>query len=488
MKKLQTTFIVMLFGRGIVFIQALVAMRIATALLKPIEIGRMNMLLSIISGFATLLIAPVANYVVRQTIEWYNEGKLIKALQGFTLFVGVSTILASILITLIYLNIGIGISINLIWLVLIVTFSLFLGTLNQAFINLLNILGFRLSYLILTNFNVWLGLGIAITLTMQFGKQAEYWMSGLLIAQVGILFPSGIAIYQLARRSKIISHDNTSGFNLRSVFIFSSPLILTTGLYWIQTNGYRFALLGFTDSATLGLFTTGLVIGGTPLKMFETVFTEYYQPIFYRDIAYSDTKQKAQAWNRYVSAYFPTIFLMGTFVGFGGPFLARLLVGQEFYQVDWLSVWGVLIQLSLMIYAAYVSFSFALLDTRRLVGANVFGTLVALGGTLLLASWNPMLGTAIALFLGMLVTMLITAFNLGIDFPLHLPWRRLGKAGALALPLMLMMELLGRIFLDPTVLQSFLSLIITGIYMLFAQFILAREWMFSNSSIVKIQD
>jgi O-antigen/teichoic acid export membrane protein len=224
------------------------------------------------------------------------------------------------------------------------------------------------------------------------------------------------------------------------------------------------------------------------MKMFETVFTEYYQPIFYRDIAFTDTHQKAQAWNRYISAYFPSIILMGSFIGFGGPFLARLLVSESFHQVSWLSLWGVLTQLALMVYAAYVSFSFALLDTRRLMISNFFGALVAIGGTLLLAPWQPLLGTAIALFLAMFVTMLITAFNLGIDFPLRLPWRRLGKAGALALPLMLMMELLSRIFLDPTVLQSFMSLTITGIYMLFAQFILAREWIFSKSSIVKTQN
>ena len=490
MKKRQIDLILIFVGRVVIAVQSLVAVRLSTAMLEPNEIGRVNLVLSVTSWFVLLLISPVNNYVFRQTVEWYAEKKLNEVLQRFGLFLAGVAVLATAILALVHFTIGIGTPIHMGWLLWLVIASLLFNTLNVTFITILNTLGYRSLYVIFMNLSLWLGLGAALGLIVWGGKQAEYWMTGLLLGQIAVMIPSGLAILKLPKQQSVqfIKSGNTAGFDVRSVFVFSWPLIITTGFYWMQTNGYRFVLVGFTDAATIGLFTIGLTIGVAPMKMFETVFTEYYQPIFYRDIAFTDTHQKAQAWNRYISAYFPSIILMGSFIGFGGPFLARLLVSESFHQVSWLSLWGVLTQLALMVYAAYVSFSFALLDTRRLMISNFFGALVAIGGTLLLAPWQPLLGTAIALFLAMFVTMLITAFNLGIDFPLRLPWRRLGKAGALALPLMLMMELLSRIFLDPTVLQSFMSLTITGIYMLFAQFILARKWIFSKSSIVKTQN
>ena len=488
MKKHQIDLILLSVGRIVIAVQSLLAVRLSTAMLEPSEIGRVNLVLSVTSWFALLLISPVGNYVFRQSVEWYAQKKLPQVLQRFGLFLAGVAILAATILTLVHFTVGIGTPIHISWLLWLVIASLLFNTLNVTFITILNTLGYRFLYVVFMNLSLWLGLFAAVGLIVWGGKKAEYWMTGLLIGQIALVIPSGIFLTKILRRqsSEIGKSGDAAGFDIRSVFLFSMPLILTTGFYWMQTNGYRFVLVGFTDAATVGLFTTGLTIGAVPLKMFETVFTEYYQPIFYRDIAFGDIKQKIRAWNRYVSAYLPAIVLMGTFIGFGGSFLAPLLVSKEFHQVAWLSLWGVLTQLSLMVYTTYVSFSFALLDTRRLIVSNFFGALIAVGGTFLLAPWNPLLGTAISLFLGMLITMLMTALNMGTEFSLQLPWRRLGKAGMLALPLIIAMEILQRLITEPTIFQSLMSLTTTGIYMLFAQFILSREWMFLKPNSVKI--
>jgi len=490
MKKRQIDLILIFVGRVLIAVQSLVAVRLSTAMLEPNEIGRVNLVLSVTSWFVLLLISPVSNYVFRQTVEWYTEKKLNQVLQRFGMFLAGVAVLATAILSLVHLTIGIGTPIHMGWLLWLVIGSLLFNTLNVTFITILNTLGYRSLYVSFMNLSLWLGLGAAIGLIVWSGKQAEYWMTGLLLGQIAVIIPSWLAILNLPKQQsfQFTKSSNTAGFDMRSVFVFSWPLIITTGFYWMQTNGYRFVLVGFTDATTIGLFTTGMTIGIAPLKMFETVFTEYYQPIFYRDIAFTDTHQKAQAWNRYISAYFPTIILMGSFIGFGGSFFARLLVSEAFHQVSWLALWGVLTQLALMVYTAYVSFSFALLDTRRLIISNFCGALVAIGGTLLLAPWKPLLGTAIALFLAMLATMLITSLEMGFSFPIQLPWQRMGKAVFLSVPLILGMETLCRLLPQPTLFESLISLAIMGLYMMIAQFILAREWMFSKTSVVKVQD
>jgi O-antigen/teichoic acid export membrane protein len=487
-RKRQIDLVMILLGRVVIAAQSLLAVRLSTAMLGPSEVGRLNLVLSLISWFTLLLISPVTNYIFRQTTEWYLQNKLINVFKRFILFLCLICFIAILIVIFIYFTVGIGTSIQLNWLLSLLIGSILFGTLNITIISTLNNLGNRSSYVLFMNLTLWLGLCVALGLLYWGEKQAEYWLTGLLVGQIAIIAPSGVTLLKQLQKHRADNNEikvstNVADFSLRSVIIFSYPLIITTGLYWMQTNGYRFVLIGFADAATVGLFTTGITVGLTPLKIFDTVFTEFYQPIFYRDIAFSDIRKKAQAWNRYVSAYFPTIIVMATFIGFGSQFLSRLLVSEAFYSVSWLAFWGVLIQSSLMVYAAYVYFSFALLDTRYLILSNFVGALVAIGGTLLFARWNPMLGTAIALFLGMFITMLITALQMGKRFALQLPWRRLGKAAILSVPIIVGMQILLHIMPEPNFFQSLVSFVMTSIYMLTAQFILAREWMFTKSNV-----
>src|SRR5439155_14823441 len=210
-----------------------------------------------------------------------------------------------------------------------------------------------------------------------------------------------------------LGKPRAAGFDVTSVFQFSWPLVITTAFYWAQTSGYRFVLAGLTDVRNISLLTVGLSIASAPLAMFDTLFTEYYRPIFYQEIKFSTESHKARAWGRYASAYFPAIILTGVFVAFGGPFLARVLVSRAFQGVAWLVLWGALIQSTLMVYSTYVSLSFASLDTRVLVRPNILGAVAALSLILLLARGLPLLGPAIALTVGMVVTMLDAALQLG---------------------------------------------------------------------------
>jgi len=479
LSKHKRDFAVIVIGRILQVVFAFLSVRLTTTLLGPTQLGRMNLVLGVTSWFSLLLISPVSNYLNRQTLDLNNQGKLLPSLVSYTVFLAGVALIASFVLAAIHVKVGVGTPIQLSWLLGLVVATIFVGMLSTTLVTVVNMLGQRIWFVLLSNLSLWLGLGAAVGMSSWFGQQTEYWMSGLLIGQMIVMLLSIIVIYRLAARTNQEPErtERAAGFDIRSIFLFSWPLIISTAFYWLQNSGYRFVLVGLTDETTVGLFVAGIAIAISPMVMFETLVGEYYRPIFYREITHSSNIQKGQTWNLYASAYFPAVILVAIFMAFSGPLLARILVSQAFQDVSWLAFWGAIVQAALMINATYVLLVFASLDTRIMIWPNVIGAIVALSGLLILVPWHPLLGTGVALSLGMLVTMIDLARRLHPIFSLQLPWRRITWAGLISLPLVIGLKGIQWLWPEPTLFQTIGGLGIAGIYMMGSQFILARKWL-----------
>lgn len=484
MNKNKTDLTVLILGRSLQVIFAFLSVRLITTLLGPTQIGRMNLILGVTSWFGLLLVSPVSNYILQQALEWNAEGKLINSLRRYIFFLAGVAIFTASLISILYYTIGIGTQVQLPWLLALVLSSLTLGMLSTTCTTIINLLGYRTWYVLFSNLGGWLGLGIAISLALWFSIKAEYWMIGLLIGQVIVLIGAGIVLNKVSNKRPSLSTSvtRTNDFNARAIFQFSWPLIIATAFYWLQNSGYRFVLVGLANETTVGLFTTGTAIAVAPLVMFETLFTEYYRPIFYRDIAYGNNQQRAQAWNQYANAYFPAIILVTVYLALSGPFLARLLVSQAFQHVSWLAFWGAITQATLMINATYTLLVFASLDTRIMIWPNILGALIVFVSMLILVPWQPLLGTSIALSLGMFAFTFDLARRLRWRFSLHFPWLRIATALLISLPLVLVLEGAKLFWLNPSVIQAVAILAVCGLYVLLGEFILARRWLFQQDN------
>jgi hypothetical protein len=461
-----------------------VAIRVVTVLLGPEEIGRRELLLSLTSFFALLLISPVGNYLNRQAVEWHLEGRLLASLRRFAWFLAGVAAVAALVVGVLHATSGIGTPIGIGWSIWLVCGSLLVGTLTNQFNGLLNIIGYRGWYVLFANAASWLGLGLSVALVQGRTRDAESWMSGALLGQ-GLVLAGAVAVLgRLGQRpaDAMAGTRAAAGFSFRSVFRFSAPLLVTTAFYWAQTNGYRFVLAGLADVRTIGLLTVGLTLASAPLAMFDTFFTDYYRPIFYQEIKFASASQKAGAWNRYASAYFPAILLMGVFVAAGGPFLARVLVSEAFWGVAWLAAWGAVLQCAVMAYSTYVALSFASLETSALIRPNLLGALTTISLMFLLAPRQPLAGTALAMTGGMIVTLVDTAVVLGRDLPHALPWARLSCAAGLAVPMIALFWLARSFWSTPSVLQSLGILLGTGVYLVVAQALMARPWLSLHKS------
>lgn len=484
MHRMRSDFLIILFGRIFQAVFLLVSLRISTEYLGAAEIGRKNIILSLGLFFSLLLISPVANYIARESIEWYQKDLLVKKFLGFTFFLCGVAFFSSVVLFFYHFAFGIGIAINIIWLLLFMVANLIFNSLNTVLTTVLNTLGYRIWFVILINLTSWSGVGIAVWLSTLRGYKAEYWMEGILIGQIITTIIAFYVLFKLvpSKKEELKNHHEYWTIDFKSVFIFSWPLIMSTGLYWIQTDGYRLIIARFTGEATIGLLTTGLSLAAVPLAMVDTVFTEYYRPIYYQQIAFGDNNHKANAWNQYASAYFPIVIISSVVIAFSGPFLARVLLSSEFQQIGWLSFWGALAKAAFMIYGVYVSLSFSIMDTKPLIVPNLLGAVVVL---LIIVFWgrtNIMLVTGIALFMGMTMTAVLSGLILRKRMSIILPWRRMIIALVAVFPLAIFLQVLQVIFPSPSLKQSVVILSVFGVVVLVILIVLSKNLIYKEKS------
>lgn len=452
-------------GRVFQAVLGLVALRLVTELLIPAEVGRLNLLWAAVGGFSLFLIAPVGAYLQRHAVEWRLEDRLWRETLSYMAYLALLPFVLTPIILSLRDVISLFIPIGLGWLLWLVNGHLVLASLQQDVAAMLNTIGRRGWFVLLSNLALALGLVVASLSVLWFGDTAEWWFNGLLVGHI-LLLPGAIYLIWHYRRVRdaLPVRSRAAGFWSREIFAFSWPMAVGSVFYWLQSSGYRFVLAGNSDEATVGFFAVGFAVGVVPLGMLHKLAMDYLVPRFYQETAHADIRTKAEAWNRLVSAYWPLALVSGGLVGGAGAFLARVMVGSAFWEYSWLAVWGAATQTLLIAYSSYVRMAWSVLNTRILLIPRAIGGGTAVFGTLVLSRWEPLLGTAIALVLGMLFTLLIAAIRLHGAFPLRLPWRGMGLGLGMGAAAVGFMGWLTSLRPDPTLFECLLALTLGGTY------------------------
>lgn len=452
-------------GRIVQASLGLVTIRVVTELLIPTEVGRLYLLQAGVGGVSLVLIAPVGAFLQRHAVEWRIEGRLWHEMLSFATYLALLPVLMTLAILVLRDSISLTMSISLVWLLWLVNGHLVFVSLQQNIAVMLNTIGHRGWFVLLSGLALVIGLIIASLSVLWFGDTAEWWFNGLLAGHV-LLLPGAIYLIWCYGRVCDVQplRSRAASFWGREMFAFSWPMVVGSSFYWLQVSGYRFVLAGNANESTVGFFAVGFAIGVTPLAVLHRLATDYLAPRFYQETSHGEPRTKAEAWNRLVSLYWPVALVSGGLVGGAGAFLARVMVGPAFWEVSWLAAWGAATQIVLIAYAGYVQMAWSVLNNRILIVPSAVGGGAALAGTFVLSRWEPLLGTAIALVIAMLFTLLITAVRLHRSFPLRLPWRGIGVGLGMGGGAAGLMGWLTSLIPDPTLLETVLVLLLGGAY------------------------
>ncbi len=464
-------------GRGLQVLAGLITIKTATTILSPGEVGSMNQLMSLaILGTSALLI-PIATYIGRGCLEWIDAGVLSRRLGSYLCIVLAVAPLLGLITWVIQSRWILVVGVGAAWvggLVTLYTVGISLHTMGTSGLILI---GRKFLYILFVNVAAWGGLLLAMWWSKH-EASPEIWLfgifCGLLLSSFSYVLLDRYAEGPAPVRS---SHmPDLLPFDRQAVFMFVWPQAMVFVLWWVQSQSYRFILPHVADIATVGLFAAGYMICSVSMQTFETLFNELYIPTLYRALKGQDREGMAQAWNAYAAAYIPAVILFGAFLIGNAAFMVKLLLGEQFQTIASILVWPALTETFRAISSTLHHLGLAKVDMTVNILPVVIGAFVAPTLVYLLASYEPLVGTALALFAAAAIAFAAVIPVSRRALPVVWPVRRIIYAAALAVPLLLLGRAMGVELGELSESKAMVALVSSGLFMAFLQYVMAKEW------------
>lgn len=472
--------IILGLGRGLQVVAGLVTIKLATTLLSPAEIGTMNQVMSLAILGPSALLAPVALYIHRGLFEWVDAGVVSARLTSYLLLVLTAAVILGLAAWALQYQLALVSGIGPVWVGALVALYLLGYSTHTMAASAFVLLGYRITYVVFSNLAVWGGLAFAFYLSLDHGSP-ETWLLGIF---GGFLVSSCsyVLLYRYTRTdSPSISTATATRpalpFDWQSVLMFAWPQALAFGLWWIQSQSYRFILDWVADIANVGLFAAGYMICSVPIQTFETLFNEFYAPTLFHAFKGQDAAGMARAWNAYARAYIPAVILFGSFMAGNASFLVKLVLGEQFQAVTSILIWAALTETMRAVSSSLHMLGVAKVDMTVNLLPVVVGAVVAPTMVFLLAPHDPLLGTAIALFVASgagLATVIPVSYR---ALPVIWPTRHIVTALVLGLPLGLMGYIVGASLGELTEGKAVMALAVSGLTMLLLQYSVGKKWL-----------
>ena len=465
--------LVLAAGRGLQMIALIATLRVATGIMPPETLGYVAQTMSIVILLCSMIVAPVNNYINRGLLGWFDAGVARQNLLRFSAFVATAAIVSGLLVflassfTVIVGGLSAS-SLGILTMLYVLGYSLYIASTGA-----LNLLGYPLAYVGFGNLALWGGLGLAISFHA-FSPGPVTWLLGLYL---GYLIASSAFV-------RVLQHSReTSGqgshclpFTVHAVFAFAWPQILTALLWWTQSQSYRFILGEVGGPAFVGLLVAGYTVCSGTMQAFEALFHEIYSPKLYRSLADQGQAGLAKTWNEYASAYLPAVVLFGAFLLGMAPILAKVLLAEQYHGIIPILFLQALTEILRASATALYTMGVAKLDMRVIVPPVLVGAVLSPVLVYVLGSVDSLLGTAVGMFLAYLAVLLVVIPVSRRTLPVRWPIGRILGAALVGLPMIIVGQLLPTA-LGATLAVSLLLLAAAVLYMLGAQYALARPWL-----------
>jgi hypothetical protein len=446
--------------------------RIGTSFLPPEQMAGVVQMTSIAGFFNLLLIVPVWHYVARGFNEWRQADVLRRHAILFIDFVVIVAIGSAIVGWALDHEFGLVVGIGEGWVAGLIGLYVVSSAISTLGTSGANLLGDRIQFAMFSNVPIWGGLVLSV-IAYRFRPVPASWALG----QVGGLAIGCVSYVTLRKKfgpsevsSPMLSPPSVRPFTVRTVAWFAWPTVVTAGLWWVQSQSYRFVLDRVGGLASVGLFAIGYGLAASPIALYEGVFGQYYEPIFYRALHGKGAGGQAEAWNNYAAGYLPGLVTVAIFIAASGTFMARLLVGERFRDAAAvLVVWGAVVEGMRAAGGMVYNLGMAKVDTRLTIAPVAIGAVVAPIGVFYFAKVDPLQGTAAALALAGIASLLLGVRATRTALPIRWPVVAMLRAAAASAPLAIGFVVLRWVDPVPSAMVAFLGLAIGGLYLLAIQ-------------------
>lgn len=449
------------------YLTAIISIKLMTSLLSPGEMGRVAIITAIALWF-NVLYNGVGAYVQRNILAWGWAGKAVQYVRYLVYYLLTISGLGTALLFLLHGWVGIGIDIAPEWLVTLMLGLTFFSYLNTGVVGWINLLGKRGWFVFFSIATLWSGLAISAYLCISGGGTAENWLFGQVAGQVAVLaFSSFVFISRIRRTAVDGAGPAPAGQPLSPsrIFHFAWPMSVASLLLWLQQSAYRFILGAEAGLEVVGLVSVGFGLGVNFMNRFEILFNQFYHPVFYREISSGGGERRVDAWNSYAYFLIPPALLLSVFIVAGGPFLARIFVGNDFFAATKTMIaWGVATQFILIVMTIYSMAGIIEQKTTDFILPNLIGAAVMAILLLSLVSWDPFAGSGLALAGGAMASLLVMRLKMKKLMPIRFPLRRSLLSAVISVPLAAGLWTYSWAVPFPGIIESLLVLALAGAY------------------------
>jgi len=467
MKYGRLPLIIIVLGRVGVAVAAIVTVRISTSILTPFELGSITELNSIVSLFSLILVAPLSHFITRGFLEWNDNGMLYQNLRKYIFYLFIVSFLALSISGIFQFNFKIVSGFSTIPLIILVGSILLFQSLFNLAVAGLNLFSERGKFVFFSNLVAWTTIVFSLIL-YKWQRSIFFWSFGQIISFL-LGFSSFVFLLKKINK-KSASLNNLSEysfhFNRKAIFTFAWPIFITSALWWMQSNSYRFILDKIQGTSNVGLFVTAYGLAAAPIAMYESIISQYLDPIFFGDLKNQNREGQVLAWNNYARLYLPGLILCGLFIICATPFLARVLLGNDLYRdvAIKITAWAAVIETMRATGSLMFHLGIAKADNRMTIIPVLAGAILAPLGVYIFGKWNPLLGTIAGLMLASSVVLLIIILLSKKVLPISWPITRVIQVLLVSIPLIVGMQLAYYYFPKPDFLSAIIILLIGGIY------------------------
>ena len=469
-------FFILIGGRAAQALLSIAALRVMTTFLTPAEVGNFYLLLSFATGFGFFLVNPVGMYINRKLHSWDASKKILDRFAVFNIYLLGVSLLALLVTAAGKVLIGSGPGMPVWTFSAAVAVYVYCSTWNMTLIPALNMLGHRVSFVVLTVLTTGWGLLFSLLAVKYMQAGAFFWISGQMVA----MFIAAIAaLYTLKRMSaerfsglrEALSCVNTA--SLGSVRAFALPLAGAAVFMWLQTQGYRLIVEAKVGAEFLGYLGVGLGISASLAAISESLVQQIYYPGFYKKITAENPDARRAALSILTEKALPVYLILLAFTVSLAPQLTGLLVDSKFKGASSFIVFGAFIDFFRMNANILAAAAHSEMRTKLLIRPYAYGGMALCAGTYA-AAGLPMKDVLIpsAMAAGGLVTLLLmwkqVSRVINVDLNLRLGF----KTAIAALPLLGFLTLQKQT--APAV--SFGILSAAGLYFIWLQYLVAFRW------------
>ncbi len=378
MIKQKKDIITLAIGKVLQVIIALVSIKILTEVLSTQEVGNYYLLLTILTLFNFTFLNPLGQYYGRYLISWEKSKNLLNA-TAVLITLRIMAIIVAVFFAYAVFEYFEYIKYYTFFEFLLFIFIALLAGSYLVLLSAVNTLGNRIKFIRYMVLTLAVGLVFSIIIINIIDKSAMAWLYGIALSQ--LLFSISIFKY-------LVQNNNFSMIKIKSILTkeyirkvsyFIIPITVTLFLQWGQNTSYRFIIEAKYSIEVLAYIGVGLAVSGAIFGAVESLATQYYNPIYLREITNASKKERTKAWNELANYMIPLYVLLTVYIISLSPYLTNLLVAEKFYEAYIYAMFGALIEFFRVITNIVYLVSQSELKTNTTIIPYTIGFMISIG-------------------------------------------------------------------------------------------------------------